>query len=147
MVSAKTASTIDVRIDDVGRYSNSVSASPFGKNSAGFCHSVWLPQSILNFRIGSVSSIGGLSAATLFADTISDSQRVRSDVENRNERTFACSPGTKNRNEGTFAKTTVLCNRPFVSSRKFLGVVLPHLPCEIFRATFSQRLSIFPAFS
>ena len=29
--------------------------------------------SILNFRIGSVSSIGGLIAATLFADTVSDS--------------------------------------------------------------------------
>ena len=36
--------------------------------------SVWLPGSILNFRIGSVSSIGGLIAATLFADTASDSQ-------------------------------------------------------------------------
>ena len=32
---------------------------PFGENSAGFCKSVWLPESILNFRIGSVSSIGG----------------------------------------------------------------------------------------
>ena len=52
-----------------GRYWNSVSAS----HSAGFCQSVWLPGSILNFRIGSVSSIGGLIAATLFADTVSDS--------------------------------------------------------------------------
>ena len=47
---------------------------PFGENSAGFCKwrpkSVWLPGSILNFRIGSVSSIGGLMAATLFAATI-----------------------------------------------------------------------------
>ena len=35
---------------------------------------VWIPGSILNFRIGSVLSIGGLIAATLFAATISDSQ-------------------------------------------------------------------------
>ena len=27
--------------------------------------------------------------------------------ENRNEGTFACSPGTKNRNKGTFAETTL----------------------------------------
>ena len=47
---------------------------PFGESSAGFCKSVGLPGSILNFRIGSVSSIGGLIAATLFADTVSDSQ-------------------------------------------------------------------------
>ena len=47
----------------------------FGENSAGFCQSVWLPELILNFRIGSVSSIGGLIAATLFADTISDPQK------------------------------------------------------------------------
>ena len=38
------------------------------------CRSAWLPKSILNFRIGSVSSIGGSIAATLFADTVSDSQ-------------------------------------------------------------------------
>ena len=47
---------------------------PFGENSAGFCKSMWLPRSILNFRIGSVSSTGGLIAATLFAATVSDSQ-------------------------------------------------------------------------
>ena len=47
---------------------------PFGESSARFCKSVWLPGSILYFRIGSVSSIGGLIAATLFAATVSDSQ-------------------------------------------------------------------------
>ena len=31
--------------------------------------------------------------------------------------------------------------------RVFLGVVLPHLLCEIFRANFSQFLSIFPRIS
>ena len=36
--------------------------------------------------------------------------------DNRNEGTFACSPGTKNRNEGTFAKTTLLRNRPLSPS-------------------------------
>ena len=36
--------------------------------------------------------------------------------ENRNEGKFACSPGTKTRKEGKFAKTTLLRNRPFVSS-------------------------------
>ena len=75
MASAKMASAIDVRIDDVGsilKFRNIGFA--FGENSAGFCQSVWLLESILNFRIGSVSSIGGLLSATLFADTISDSQ-------------------------------------------------------------------------
>ena len=72
MASAKLASAIDVRIDDVGL--KFPIGLPFGENSAGFCQSVWLPGSILNFRIGSVSSIGGLIPATLFADTISDPQ-------------------------------------------------------------------------
>ena len=74
MASAKMASAIDVRIDDVGSILKFRIGFPFGESSAGFCQSVWLPESILNFRIGSVSSIGGLIAATLFADTISDSQ-------------------------------------------------------------------------
>ena len=74
MASAKTVSAIDVRIDDVGSILKFRIGFPFGKNSAGFCKSVWLPDSILNFRIGSVSSIGGLIATTLFADTVSDSQ-------------------------------------------------------------------------
>ena len=74
MASAKMASAIDVRIDDAGSILKFRIGFPFGENSAGFCQSVWLPESILNFRIGSVSSIGGLIAATLFADTISDSQ-------------------------------------------------------------------------
>ena len=53
-----------VRIDDVG----SILKFPFGENSAGFAF--W---SILNFRIGSVSSMGELIAATQFATTVSDS--------------------------------------------------------------------------
>ena len=76
MASAKTAPAIGVRIDDVGSILKFRIGFPFGENSACFCQSVWLPGSILNFRIGSVSSIGGLIAATLFADTISDSQRA-----------------------------------------------------------------------
>ena len=48
----------------------------FGESSAGFCKSVWLPGSTLNFRTGSVSSMGGLIAATLFATTVSDSQKT-----------------------------------------------------------------------
>ena len=77
MASAKMASAVDVRIDDVGSILKFGIGLPFGENSAGFCQSVWLPESILNSRIGSVSSIGGLiakSQVTLFADTISDSQ-------------------------------------------------------------------------
>ena len=76
MASAKMASAIDVRIDDVGSILKFRIGFAFGENSAGFCHAVWLPESTLNFRIGSVSSIGGLIAATLFADTISDSQML-----------------------------------------------------------------------
>ena len=71
--SAKMASAIDVRIDDAGSILKFRIGFSFGESSAGFCHSVWLPESILNFRIGSVSSIGGLIAAALFADTISGS--------------------------------------------------------------------------
>ena len=63
-----------VRIDDVGSILKFRIGFPFGENSAAFCRSVWLPKSILNFRIGSVSSMGGSIAATLFADTVSDSQ-------------------------------------------------------------------------
>ena len=76
MASAKTASTIGVRINDVGSTLKFCLGFPFGENSAGLCKCMWLPGSILNFRIGSVSSIGGLIAATLFAATISDSQIV-----------------------------------------------------------------------
>ena len=72
MASAKMASAIGVRIDDVGSILKFRIGFPFGENSAGFCQSVWLPESILNFRIGSVSSIGGLIAATLSADTVSE---------------------------------------------------------------------------
>ena len=63
-----------VHIDDAGSMLKFCIGFPFGENSAGFCKSVWLPGSILNFRKGSVSSIGGLIAATLFATTVSDSQ-------------------------------------------------------------------------
>ena len=73
MAPAKMASAIGVRIDDVGSILKFRIGFPFRENSADFCQSVWLPGSILNFRIGSVSSIGGLIAATLSADTVSDS--------------------------------------------------------------------------
>ena len=55
MASAKTASAIDVSIDDVGPILKFRIGFPFGENSAAFYKSVWLPGSILNFRIGSVS--------------------------------------------------------------------------------------------
>ena len=74
MPSAKMASAIDVRIDDVGSILTFRIGIPFVENSAGLCKSASLLGSILNFRIGSVSSIGGLIAATLFANTVSDSQ-------------------------------------------------------------------------
>ena len=59
------ASAIGVRIDDVGSILKSRIGFPFRENLLvfGFCQSVWLPGSILNFRIGPVSSIGGLIAA------------------------------------------------------------------------------------
>ena len=66
-----------VRIDDVGSILKFRIGLPFGENSTGFCQSVWRLGSILNFRIGSVSSIGGLIAVTLFADTVSDPQHVK----------------------------------------------------------------------
>ena len=74
MASAKMASAIDVRIDDAGSILKFRIGFPFGGISAGSCMFVWIPGWILNFRIGSVSSIGGLIAATLFAATMSDSQ-------------------------------------------------------------------------
>ena len=49
MASAKMASAIGVRIDDVGSILKFRIGFPFGKNSTGFCQSVWLPGSILNF--------------------------------------------------------------------------------------------------
>ena len=69
-----------VRIDDAGSILKFRIGFPFGENPAGFCKSVWLPESILSFRIGSVSSIGGSIAATLFAATFSDSQREKPGV-------------------------------------------------------------------
>ena len=65
-----------VRIDDVGSTLKFRIGFSFGENSAGFCRSLWLLGSILNFRIGSVSSIGGLIAATLFAATTQRTQVV-----------------------------------------------------------------------
>ena len=59
MASAKTASAIDVRIDDVWSILKFRIGFPFGENSAGFRKSVWLPEAMVNFRIRSVSSIGG----------------------------------------------------------------------------------------
>ena len=56
-----------VRVDDAGSILKFRIGFSFGENPAGFCKSVWLPESILNFRIGSVSSIGGSIATTLFA--------------------------------------------------------------------------------
>ena len=61
-----------VRLDDVGSILKFRIGFALGENSAGFCRSVWLLGSILSFRIGSILSIGGLIAATLFAATISD---------------------------------------------------------------------------
>ena len=46
---------------------------PFWREFCLFCQSEWLPGSILNFRIVSVWSTGVLIAATVFADTVSDS--------------------------------------------------------------------------
>ena len=60
MASAKMASAIDVRIDDAGSILKFRIGFPFGEHSAGFCQSVWLPESMLNFRIGSVSSKRGV---------------------------------------------------------------------------------------
>ena len=59
MASAKMASAIGVRIDDVGSILKFCIGFSFGENSACFCQSMWLPGSILNFLIGSVSSMGG----------------------------------------------------------------------------------------
>ena len=55
MAPTKMASAISVRLDDVGSILKFRIGFPFGENSACFCQSVWLPGSILNFRIGSVS--------------------------------------------------------------------------------------------
>ena len=60
MASAKMASAVDVRIDDVGSILKFRIGFPFGGMSAGFCMFVHIPGSKLNFRIGSVSSIGGV---------------------------------------------------------------------------------------
>ena len=76
MASAKKGVRNRVHIDDVGSILKFRIGFAFGENSAGFCRSVWLLGSILNFRIGSVSSIGGLIAGPLFANAVSGSQTV-----------------------------------------------------------------------
>ena len=73
MASAKMASAIGVRIDDVGSILKFRIGFPFWREFCLFLPICVAPGSILNFRIGSVSSIGRLIAATLFADTVSDS--------------------------------------------------------------------------
>ena len=78
---SEKASAIVVRIDDVWSILKFRIGFAFGENSAGFCKFVWLSGSILNFRSGSVSSIGGLFAATLLADTVSDSQNGGTDCQ------------------------------------------------------------------
>ena len=95
------------------------------------------PGSILNFRIGSVLSIGGLIAATLFADTI-----------------LAC------RWEGvklprSFWKLAGLLKLPPLA-RKFpndfdrtsltVGCCSPQLPGEIFRVVLVNFSRFFPRF-
>ena len=77
MASAKMASAIGVRIDDAGSILKFRIGFSFGETLACFRQSVWLSGSILNFRIGSISSIGGLIAATLFADTVSDPRKLK----------------------------------------------------------------------
>ena len=108
MASAKMASAIDVRIDDVGSVLKFRIGLPFRENSAGFCQSVWLPGSILNFRIGSVSSIGGSIAATLFAATISDPQRIRRKSVRRRGRRSNQDPDRGSQHPSPNVKT--LCN-------------------------------------
>ena len=77
MASAKMASAIDVRIDDVGSILKFPIGFSVGENSAGFCQSV--SQRVASgvdaefpYRVCIVDR--GLIAATLFAVTISDSQ-------------------------------------------------------------------------
>ena len=88
MASAEMASAIGVRIDDVGSILKFCIGFSFGENSAGFCQSVWLPESMLNFRIGSVSSIGGLIAATPFVGCKRGSE-LRVEEKNRLSRSFS----------------------------------------------------------
>ena len=57
-----------VRIDDAGSILKF--RIGFGENSAGFCKTVWLLGSILNFRIGSVSSMGGQKTAENVSDRL-----------------------------------------------------------------------------
>ena len=49
---------------------------PLERILLGFAGFFWFPGSILNFRIGSVPSMRGVIAVTLFAATISDSQSL-----------------------------------------------------------------------
>ena len=60
MASAKNGVRNRVRIDDVGSILKFRIGFSCGGNYAGFSKFVWIPGSILNFRIGSVSLIGGV---------------------------------------------------------------------------------------
>ena len=48
--------------------------------------------------------------------------------KNRNEGTFACSPGTRTRNEGTFAKTTLFRNRPLSPNERHVNATTSRSP-------------------
>ena len=76
MSSAKMASAIDVRIDDVGSILKFRIGLPLGENSAGFFgESVRVASGVdteIPYRVRIVDR--GVIAATLFADTVSDAQ-------------------------------------------------------------------------
>ena len=63
--------------------------------------------------------------------------------ENRNEGTFACSPGTKSRNEGTFAKTNLLRKMPLC----LLSIYLRHnSPRASVKCRFGPLSAVFHLF-
>ena len=106
-----------VRIDDAGSILKFSIGFPFGENSAWFCKFVWIPGSILNFLIGSVSSKGGLIAATLFAATISDSQKeygwnnspAKATADSKDDANALSSERTSKTTVRTSKTTKVLC--------------------------------------
>ena len=125
MASAKMASAIDVRIDDVGSMLKFRISFPLGENSARFCRSLWLPGSILNFRIGSVSSIGGLIATTLFADIVSDSQKNPNFAQHvALQKPFANKMSQKPENHPNFEKNALGVKRRFSEQlSEFRGIL------------------------
>ena len=74
--------------------------TPCRSSSEKFSWIFWRP----NFGFFHGFAKGWFSKRVVLADVPPERMFPRN--ENRNEGTFACSPGTKNRNEGTFAKTT-----------------------------------------